>query len=147
MPVKEENKLRFISAMFNLVKTIKDESEISSKLCGGLNEKELFIIVFVGQNNNVKMSNIADNLEAPLSTITSIVDKLVEKKYLSRDHSEQDRRVINVSLTKNGKKVYKISLDRKQTMAERVLMQFTEKEQNTFIEHLDKLAGSINSKK
>jgi len=32
-------------------------------------------------------------------------------------------------------------------MAERVLIQFTEKEQNTFIDHLNKLADSINSKK
>ncbi|MDP4149886.1 MAG: MarR family transcriptional regulator [Bacteroidota bacterium] len=147
MPVKEENKVRFISAMFELVRTIKNESEISGKLCGGLNEKELFIILFVGQNKNVKMSDIADGLEAPLSTLTSIVDKLVEKKYLLRDHSVEDRRIVNVSLTPNGKKAYKISLDRKQIMAEKVLTQFNEKEQDTFIEHLNKLAASISSKK
>ena len=146
MPVKKEKKTLFISGLFNLVKALKNESEICGKLCGGLNEKELFIIVFVGQNKNIKMSDIADNLETPLSTLTSIVDKLVEKKYLLREHSSEDRRIINVSLAQKGTKAYEMFVKHKQTMAERVLIQFNDDEQDKFIYYINAIASSINTK-
>jgi len=58
-----------------LFRAIKSESDDCGRLCGGLNEKELIIIIHVGQNENVKMSDISENIEAPMSTLTSIVDK------------------------------------------------------------------------
>jgi DNA-binding MarR family transcriptional regulator len=144
MPGKEE-KAGFISALLGLAGAIKTESDVCGKLCGGLSEKELFILVFVGENRKVKMSEIAEGLAAPLSTLTSIVDKLVEKKYLSRDHSEEDRRVVKVSLAQNGKEAYKLLVDRKQHIAGKVLSRFSEKERGTLIEYVNRLSASINS--
>jgi DNA-binding MarR family transcriptional regulator len=116
-------------------------------LCGPVSEKELLIIVFVGQNENVKMSDLAASLEAPLSTLTSIVDKLVKKKYLSRWHSDDDRRVVNVSLAAKGRESYTIFLRQKRLMAERVLTQLSEKEQHTLLQTIDSLAASIGAVK
>ena len=147
MKVKEDNKEGFGEAMFNLFRAIKNESDDCGKLCGGINEKELIIIIYVGQHGNVKMSDISENIEAPMSTLTSIVDKLIERKYLSRDHSAEDRRVINVSLTSNGKASYKAVLTKRKLMAEKILSQFNEKDQTAFISHLNLLAASIVTKK
>jgi DNA-binding MarR family transcriptional regulator len=147
MKVKEENKEQFIDAMFNLVRSIKNETENCGKLCGGVNEKELTVIVFVGQHKNVKMSDIADNIEAPMSTLTNIIDKLVEKKLINRDHSGEDRRVINVSLTAAGKEAYKNVLTHKKKVAERMLSQLTEKEQALVIKYLNDLAVAIATPK
>src|SRR5258708_10518113 len=99
MAMKEDKMNRFISAMSNLVSAIKSESEHCCKVCGEINEKELMIIAFVGENKSVKMSDIADNLKAPLSTLTSIADKLVVNKFMNRYNSEEDRRVAKTGLT------------------------------------------------
>lgn len=143
MKVKEENKERFVSAMFDLVRAIKNETDNCGKLCGGLNEKELIIIVYTGQNQNVKMTDIADNIAAPMSTLTNIVDKLVERKFLTRDHSGEDRRVINVSLTSAGKAAYKNILTQKKLVAERTLSSLNEKDQGAVIKLLQSLAATI----
>jgi len=116
-------------------------------MCGGINEKELYIIEYVGQNKNVTMSDIADNLDAPLSTLTNIVDKLVEKKYLSREHGGEDRRVINVMLAENGKIAYKTLGAKKKQIAEKLFPQFSEKELASFIENLNILASSLAADK
>lgn len=145
MPVAEEKKALFISTMFNLVRSLKNESETCCKLCGPVSEKELFIIVFVGQNEQVSMSDLAGNLEAPLSTLTSIVDKLVEKKYLLRWHSDEDRRVVRVALGKKGKESYKIFLQQKNKLAEKVLSQLNEKEQTSLMIAIDRLSMAINA--
>ena len=145
MPAKDDKMNQFISAMFNLTSAIKCESEHCCELCGDVNEKELMIIVFVGDNKSVKMSEIAHNLKAPLSTLTSIADKLVANKFLMRHNSEEDRRVVKVALGEKGQESYKAFLTRKKTMTKKVLSHFNEKEHNTLINYISKLAAAIVS--
>jgi DNA-binding MarR family transcriptional regulator len=145
--VKEGYSQKFAEAMLGLVQAIKKETDTCTKLCGVVNEKELTIIVFVGQNKNVKMSDIADNIEAPMSTLTTVVDKLVERGLISRDHSGEDRRVINVSLTREGKTAYDRLMDKKKRTSEKILSQLGEKEQTLIIKHLNLLAEFLTSPK
>jgi DNA-binding MarR family transcriptional regulator len=145
MKVKDENKEKFAEAMDLLIRAIKNETENCTKLCGVVGEKELFILNFVGQKRNVKMSDIAENIAAPMSTITSIMDKLVERKLINRDHSAEDRRVINVSLTADGRTAYKSLQNKKKKTAEMMLSNFNEKEQSLVITHLKQLAGIIGT--
>lgn len=147
MKVKDENKEKFADAMELLVRAIKNETENCTKLCGVVGEKELYILNFVGQKQNVKVSDIAENIAAPMSTITSIMDKLVERKLISRDHSGEDRRVINVSLTTDGKAAFKSLQSKKKKTAELMLSKFNEKEQDLVIRHLNQLAGIIGTSK
>jgi DNA-binding MarR family transcriptional regulator len=144
MAVKKEITDQFVSAMFNLAKAIKNESERCCSICGGVNEKELAIIAFIGENTNSTMSSIADDIDAPLSTLTSIVDKLVANKYLTRYNSEQDRRVVKVELAEKGKESYKAFLQQKQATARKVLKHFTDADRIELIRQLNKLAASIN---
>src|SRR5882724_7812897 len=147
MKIKEESLQKFGAALQKVVRAIKSEAEECGKLCGGLNEKELHVINFIGGGKNVKMSDIAGNIDAPMSTLTNIVDKLVEKKYLSREHDGDDRRVINVMLAENGKTAFKTLSSKKKILSEKVLSGFTEKEQNAFITHLNILASALSAKK
>jgi len=143
MKLKEENKRKFAKAMIGLSKALKVEGEKCSQLCGVVTEKEVTVIDFVGGLGNVKMSDIADNIDAPMSTITSIIDKLVEKKLINRDHSGEDRRVVNVSLTAIGKAAYKKLCTKKDKLAENVLSQLNEKDQALIIKHLDLIVGEM----
>ena len=145
--LKEEIKERFVTSMLRFVNAVKAESEACSEICGGFNEKEMQVVVFVGQHTNVKMTDISENLNSPLSTLTSVVDKLVEKKFLTRVHSDEDRRVVNVALTIKGKNSFKTFLDRKDKMAEKILSQYDAVEQANFIEYLQKMSSAIESMK
>lgn len=143
MKVQEENTEKFSEALMRLAQAFKNETESCSKMCGGLSEKELSIMVFVGKNKNVKMSDIADNISAPMSTLTSIVDKLVDKKLLTRDHSGEDRRVINVSLSATGKNTYSKITCKRKDLAETILLGLNEKDQALLIKYIQKLASQI----
>jgi DNA-binding MarR family transcriptional regulator len=140
---KDDKMNQFVSAMFSLINAIKSESEQCCKICGEINEKELMILAFVGDNKSVKMSQIADYLKAPLSTLTSIADKLVANKFLVRHNSDEDRRVVKVTLGEKGLESYKAFLTRKKTMTKKVLSHFNGKEHNTLINHVNKLAAAI----
>ena len=136
---------QFITAMFRLTSAIKSESEHCCKICGGINEKELMIIAFVGDHKSAKMSEIAEYLKAPLSTLTSIADKLVANKFLVRHNSDEDRRVVKVALGEKGMESYKAFLTRKKAMTKKVLSRFSKKEHATLINHIHELAAAIVS--
>jgi len=143
MVVEVGNEEKFLSVMFNLNNAIKSESEYCCKICGDLNEKELFIIAFIGEKKSVKMSDIADYLQAPLSTLTTIVDKLVTNKFLLRYNSIDDRRVVKVELDRKGKTSYAAFKNRREIVAKKVLGHLSETEQVTLIANLAELAKSI----
>lgn len=144
---KPDNKARFAASMIRFVTAVKSESEVCADICGGFNEKELLIIAFVGEKENVKMSDIADRLKSPLSTLTTIMDKLVEKQFLARVHSAEDRRVVNVTLMNKGKAAYRTFMRRKDDLADKVLSTLKSTEQLAFIEYLDKMSAAIESLK
>ena len=147
MAVKEDIKDKFVTSMLRFVNAVKGESEACSEICGGFNEKEMQVVVFVGQHTSVKMTEISENLNSPLSTLTSVVDKLVERKFLTRVHSDEDRRVVNVALTVKGKNSFKTFLNRKDEMAEKILSQYNATEQANFIGYLGKMTTTIESMK
>jgi DNA-binding MarR family transcriptional regulator len=70
---------------------------------------------------------------------------LFKNGYLLRDHSGQDRRVINVSLAPGGKAAYKTVLNEKKKMAEKILSQLSEKDQLSLIKHLEIISSSITT--
>ena len=137
------NEEKFLSVMYNLSNAIKNQSEYCCKICGNLNEKELFIIAFIGENKSVKMSDIADFLQAPLSTLTTIVDKLVNNKFLLRYNSNDDRRVVKVELDRKGKISYKEFKNQREIMAKKVLGHLSEAGQDTLITNLTQLVSSM----
>ena len=145
MSAKEDKMNQFISAMFSLTNAIESEFEHCCKICGDINEKELMIVAFVGDNKSVKMSEIADYLKVPLSTLTSMADKLVANKFLVRHNSDEDRRVVKVALGEKGLESYKAFLTRKKANTKSVLSHFSEKEQTALINQINKLAAAIVS--
>ena len=145
MVIASGNEEKFLSVMFKLNNAIKTESELCCKACGNLNEKELLIIAFIGEKESVKMSAIADSLQAPLSTLTTIVDKLVTHKFLLRYNSNDDRRVVKVELDRKGKAAYKEFQNRRAIMAKKVLSHLNETEQGTLISNLAQLVTSMQA--
>jgi DNA-binding MarR family transcriptional regulator len=147
MKVTKESKEKFIDSFQKLVHSIKIELDHCSEMCGGLNEKEMIVLGYVGQHKNVKMSDISGSIDVPMSTLTSIVDKLVERKVVAREHSRDDRRAINVTLTQNGKNFFNTLIEEKKQTGEKLLSQLNEKDQDVFLKNIDLLTSYLGSKK
>lgn len=63
------------------------------------------ILKVLSENGEVPMSKIAENLRVTAPAITMMVDKLEENNYVERLRDDNDRRVVQVALTKKGKEV------------------------------------------
>ncbi len=147
MAVKEEKINRFIYAMSNLIHEMKKGMDDCCMMHGNPSEKEFMLINYVGQKQNMKMSDLADSLSAPLSTVTSIVDKLVKKKYLDRYHSSDDRRVVYVTLASYGKQIFQTFIAHHRETAEKVLSHFKSLDQENLIRYLETIPIILSEKK
>ncbi len=139
MSKEKEKNSRLINALFSIMSGLKKGVSDCCSENGDLAEKEFHIVVFTGQNNGVKMSEIANSICAPVSTVTSIVDKLVDRNYLERYHSSEDRRVILVSLASKGKETHSYFMSQKQDLAHNILSQFNEDEQDNLLSLLERM--------
>ncbi len=133
-----------MTAMQNMFGAMQEKVSECSVLCGGLDKKELSILEFIGNSQDIIMRDIADFLKASVSTVTGIVDKLVNKELVLRHYSQQDRRIINIALSTKGDEMFRLYLDQKTKMCNAILSALDEREQDRLIELFEKVTTNIS---
>ena len=116
-----------------LVKLFKDILEIEAKSLiteefKDITYNDMHIIEAVGLGEGDKMSNIARKLGITVGSLTTSMNALVNKKYVLRERSEEDRRVVNIHLTPKGEKAYHHHAEFHKKMVEAILEHITEDE-------------------
>ncbi len=66
-----------------------------------------FVLRFVANNESANTKAIAQALHITSSAATQLIDGLVDKEYLIRKESPEDRRVMSLSLSEKAKKLFK----------------------------------------
>lgn len=69
-----------------------------------LNPGSLFILGLLDKYSVLTMTEIGCKLSVPKPHVTAQIDKLVEMNMVERSYDENDRRIINISLSQKGKK-------------------------------------------
>lgn len=67
---------------------------------------ELKTLGIAHEYKNPSMKYIADELGISSPAVTAIVDRLVENGYLAREEDKNDRRIIRIALTAQGRKAF-----------------------------------------
>ena len=67
---------------------------------------DIHVIEAIGMEEQKNMTTVAKSLHVTTGTLTISINSLVKKKYVERVRSEEDRRVVLVSLTEKGKKAF-----------------------------------------
>lgn len=70
------------------------------------NITEHYLIEFLGRESFASMSKLSQLFHVAPTTMTSIVDRLVQRGYIKRRRARQDRRKVLVTLSEKGKEFY-----------------------------------------
>ncbi|MCR4403570.1 MAG: MarR family transcriptional regulator [Firmicutes bacterium] len=69
--------------------------------------REMFVLELLGSRESpATMSELASALAVPLTTMSSLVNRMVHKGYLERYRTEEDRRIVLVRLSPAGRAVF-----------------------------------------
>lgn len=75
-----------------------------------MSTQETRAIEFLGRMGSCKMKALADQLGLAVSSTTTLVDNLEAKEVVQRVRSSEDRRVIMLQLTREGRQNYEVTL-------------------------------------
>ncbi|HEY7556409.1 MAG TPA: MarR family transcriptional regulator [Candidatus Binatia bacterium] len=89
---------------FNLLSHKKLEADLEKQ---GLTPPQFYVLATIGYAGGLPFGEIGAKMMVTVSNLTGIVDRLEEKKLVSRERDEHDRRVVHVVLTDKGAKLYK----------------------------------------
>ena len=89
---------------FNLLSHKKLEDDLE-KL--DLTPPQFYVLATIGYAGGLPFGEIGAKMMVTVSNLTGIVDRLEEKKLVTRKRDDYDRRVVHVLLTERGSKLYK----------------------------------------
>lgn len=135
-----------------LVVLFKDINEIEEKAIRtgqykNMTANDMHVIEAIGLNGAKNMSAVAKALNVTTGTLTIAINSLVKKNYVERVRSEEDRRVVLVSLTPKGRKAFHHHKKFHDDMIAQVVKQLDESEKQVLEKTLTTLAEFFKSKK
>ena len=77
----------------------------------GIGMMEWRVIAVLSNNPNSSLQVVSDILGLDKAAISRTIKKLEEKKYISIDGDETDKRVYVINLTNSGKELYEVAAD------------------------------------
>ena len=92
-------------SLFNDILKLEEEAIITDEF-KDITNNDMHIIEAVGLSGENTMSVVAKKLGITAGSLTTSVNSLVNKKYVTRQRSEEDRRVVFLKLTEKGKRAY-----------------------------------------
>jgi len=110
-----------------------------------LNVPDLVALDFIGRKETCIMSDVAQELGSPMSTVTSVVDRLVTSDLVSRERDANDKRSIRLVATKQGRKLLAILGEEQRRSCEVVLAALKPKERDIFVSLMERVASAIEA--
>lgn len=124
--------------LFHDIMTIEEKS-IRKGPFKDVTVNDMHVIEAIGTEKSKNMSTVAKALGVTMGTLTISVNSLVKKGFVERVRSEEDRRVVLISLTDKGKKAYKSHQQFHEEMIQSIVGQMDEDEKKVLQKSLAKL--------
>lgn len=124
--------------LFRDINTI-EERAIRTGEYRDVTANDMHVIEAIGMDSAKNMTSVARELEVTTGTLTISVNGLVKKGYVNRSRSEEDRRVVLISLSDKGIRAYLHHQEFHEKMIAAVLAGLSGEEQRVLGQALFKL--------
>ncbi|MFW6299248.1 MAG: MarR family winged helix-turn-helix transcriptional regulator [Bacillota bacterium] len=111
-----------------------------------LSMNEIHVLEAIQKSEEATMTNVAKRLHVTVGTLTTSINRLVEKGYCERYQTKEDRRKVFIQLTKNGKYVLEVHREFHEEMIDAVIEDLKLEDNALLIESLEKLTDYFKDK-
>ena len=124
--------------LFRSINTIEEQA-MRTEEYKDVTTNDMHVIEAIGTGAPKNMTTVARILSVTTGTLTISANSLVKKGYVQRVRSEEDRRVVLVSLTEKGKRAYAHHKKFHDEMIQEVLEGLSDEEQEVLRKSLGNL--------
>ena len=124
--------------LFNEILGIEEKALTSSEFID-ISVNDMHILEAVGTEEPRSMSSVAKSLSVTVGTLTIAMNNLVKKGYVNRARSEEDRRVVLISLSDKGERAYYHHQKFHDDMIQAIMTDLDETQMDALTQALNKL--------
>ncbi len=114
--------------LFRNINTIEEQA-VRSGSFKDMTTNDMHVIEAIGIGEPKNMTSVAKSLMVTTGTLTISVNSLVKKGFVERVRSEEDRRVVLISLTARGRKAFRDHQKFHEEMVSSIISSLSEEEQ------------------
>ena len=133
-----KNLTEIISVLSNLFGQMEDASKLQFNL-SDLTHNQLHYIETISTLGNPNITELAAALKLSKPTVKVAVDKLIEKDYIFKVQSDEDRRSAHIHLSEKGKLINQMHDYAHKRIAESLSKKLNQEELNSLVEILSKV--------
>ncbi|MEK5441269.1 MULTISPECIES: MarR family winged helix-turn-helix transcriptional regulator [unclassified Fredinandcohnia] len=124
------------------VNTIAD-SLVKEQLGTELTNEQHYTLRYINKVGSCTSTELAEVFEVKKSAITAIINRLFEKGLIDRSRDENDRRLVYLTLSDRGEKLFLKTEERVNKLVESIIGEFSEEEIVQFLKTYEKLNGIL----
>lgn len=124
---------------------VAEEKSLQKDYFNNLSLAEMHTLDAIGPYESRTMTETAQILGVTVGTLTVSVDRLVKKGYVDRCRDEKDRRVVRISLTREGKLAARMHGKFHKVLAKHILEPYTDKEQDMLLDLVADVEDYLNT--
>lgn len=117
--------------------------EKGEAICSGLTLTQCHVIVEIGRKTHMSVNELAELLDLDKSTVSRVVEQLVNNNLLLRETHTKDRRFVTLDLTPDGKELFQSTEQRMEGYYAGVLDCLPESKRQQVIESLELLSDAL----
>ncbi len=117
--------------------------ELADSMGNGVTANQFMVMKMINDHGQMTVSDVAEGLSVSLSAVTSQVDRLHRVGVVERRRSEDDRRVVWLELTDEGRKIVATCQAGRLRVIQRYLGQLDDKELQFMIEVYEKIISMM----
>ncbi len=111
-------------------------------LRGSLSLIHLQVITTLEAEGPLSMTRLADALDVSVASTTGIVGRMEERGLVERRHRSDDRRVVEVHVTRRGERVFQVMERARRDRFRKVLEQLTDSQLDAFLVGMQAMAAA-----
>ncbi|GIW64198.1 MAG: hypothetical protein KatS3mg092_0131 [Patescibacteria group bacterium] len=123
--------------IFSIYRKMKKNFDLMKK--NELTMIQLHALIFIKENKNCQLTDLAKNFSITLPTANSLIEKLIKLNLISRKNDQKDRRIIHLFLTKKGENIINKLIKQRQTCFSSIINKLQEVEKNQLLKILEKI--------
>lgn len=138
----EVNTFELVDLMFKTFRLMKEEMSFTNNLTH-LSILQIQTLIFLKHNKKTSMGDVAEYFHIELPSATSLLNKLCDHKLVERHEDENDRRLVMISLTNEGKKLLQQAINQRRKKLEKTLSYLSGKEKNELLNIMKTLTNKL----
>lgn len=133
------------AALLGVTYVLEDIASDAQRAAGGLTRTQLRCLHTVSEDDGLRLGDLAERLGVNPSTAMRTIDRLIAAKYVRRRENPDDRREVQLTLTKQGADAVEASVASRRASLDEILRRMPSGARNTMVDALHHFLAAAGS--